>query len=170
MPKEKKKKAVKVELIDRNISPACYEIADGLIAAHHTHLLEAKIAFAWHDGWNEDPDGRVRLGQAKKGSDLDRELHLYDFFILLNRAALTAANFTRKQMTALIDHELCHCQVKLHPDGEVAVDDRGRIVYRMRKHDIEEFSEVVKRHGLYTGDLEHFADQCMKAAEEPLLA
>ncbi len=62
-----------------------YAILDALIAANHPHLATAKIALAWHLGWKADADERIKLGQAQKASDLDRQLHGYDFVILLNR-------------------------------------------------------------------------------------
>jgi hypothetical protein len=36
-------------------------------------------------------------------------------------------------------------------------DERSRKCYRVRKHDIEEFSDVVARYGTYKRDLEMFA-------------
>ena len=46
------------------------------------------------------------------------QLHGYDFVILLNFEAWNAASYSIEQMTALIDHELMHCQITL--DEEIA--------------------------------------------------
>jgi hypothetical protein len=37
------------------------------------------------------------------------------------------------------------------------LDDLGRRVYAIRPHDVEEFEDVIKRHGTYKRDLERFA-------------
>lgn len=147
-----------------------YRIMDALIVQHHPHLADANIAIAWRFGWTEDADGRLRLGQCSKGSDLDRELHGFDFVILLNHEAWNHAEFTEKQRRMLIDHELCHAQVAEDEDGEVKRDVKQRIVYRIRKHDIEEFEEIVQRHGFQTAALESFAKTCIARAKMPLLS
>jgi hypothetical protein len=167
-----KKKKVLVKLIDRgpeNDHPEPYRIMDELIYQHHPHLTDAKIALAWRMEWAEDADGRLTLGQAKKGSDLDRELHDYDFVILLNHEAWHLAGFDEKQRTALIDHELCHLQVAMDDDGEVREDEYGRTVWRIRKHDVEEFKDVVARHGLWTHKLEEFARAGINDSNRALL-
>ena len=59
------------------------------------------------------------------------------------------SGLTKAQKVALVDHELCHAVQKVSKDGESG--------YGMRNHDIEEFSEIVQRHGLWTQGLETFA-------------
>ena len=132
-----------------------YERLAGLVAESHDHLANARIALAWNTGWKDDADGRITLGQCKKVSDLDRELHEFDFVIVLNREYWNA--FNDAQRDALLDHELCHAQAKVDEHGEQEQDERGRPVWRIRKHDVEEFGEIVKRHGLWKHDLELFA-------------
>jgi hypothetical protein len=163
-------KKINVELIperdDKGEVRQPYAIMQALIPAHHPHLADAHIALAWRYGWTEDADGRLRLGQAKKASDLDFSLHAYDFVIILNSDAWNAAGFTEAQMRALLDHELCHCQVSLDENGDERRDVTGRPVWRMRKHDIEEFQEIVERHGLWEKDLALFAKAAIKKAQE----
>ncbi|HUX01769.1 MAG TPA: putative metallopeptidase [Phycisphaerae bacterium] len=164
-----KPKPVTVELIEENDSSGeralPYRILDEFVRTHHPHLAEAKIALAWNDAWAEDADGKVQLGQAKKASDLDRELHGHDLVILLNRSWWN--QFQPEQQRALMDHELCHCEVAKDDDGETKQDEKGRIVYRIRKHDVEEFREVVARHGVWKSDLEQFVATA-KDANTPL--
>lgn len=146
-----------------------YQILDRLVKKHHGQLVDANIAIAWRFGWSKDADGRLKLGQAKKGSDLDRELHQYDFVILLNHEAWNQGGLNQKQKDALVDHELCHCEVSMDTNGEPKQDEQGRTVYRIRRHDIEEFQDVVARHGLYTGKLEEFAAAAINDAKRPIL-
>lgn len=69
----------------------------------------------------------------------------------------------------MIDHELCHCEVALDANGETKLDEQGRTCYRIRKHDIEEFKDVVSRHGVYTRELEEFARAGINDAKRNML-
>jgi hypothetical protein len=142
-----------------------YKILEEMVKANHNHLTDAKIILAWRYGWKSDADGRLKLGQCKKASELDRKLHDHDFVILLNHEAWNTAGFTEAQMKALIDHELCHAEVTHDRNGEPKVDADGRTMYRIRRHDCEEFREIVARHGLWKQDLEAFAETAMKAKD-----
>jgi hypothetical protein len=131
---------------------------------HHSHLDDAKIAVAWMLDVKANVDGFLVLGKCKKQSDLDREMREFDFVIFLN--STTWKQFNEKQRAALMDHELCHAGVaEDKKSGDQVLDERGRKVYRIKKHDIEEFESVIRRHGLYKRDLQRFAKAC---AEGPL--
>lgn len=148
---------------DSVIGHPMYELLDSLIGEHHHDLAQARIALAWCTSWKPDVDGRVTLGKCKKASDLDRELAAFDFIVLLSRAFWTDPRVTDAQRTALLDHELCHACLKYDDAGEPVEDERGRRVYRVRKHDIEEFTAIVSRHGCYKADLETFASALRRA-------
>jgi hypothetical protein len=154
----KKRKGIAYEVIPRDSVPghSIYGVLDSLVEAHHGELQEARIALAWCTSWKPDADGHVRLGQMKKAGDLDRELHDYDAVILLRRAFWHDDRVTAAQKRALLDHELCHLRVKTDKDGILERDESGRVVYRVRKHDLEEFNEIVKRHGMWKADIEAF--------------
>lgn len=162
-------KKVNYTLIREKDEPAMYEMLAELIAANHQETLgEANVALAWRVGLKKDPDGLLILGKMKKVTDLDRELHRWDFVIILNREAWQ--DLDDAQRRALVDHECCHGSVARNKDGSVKKNDRGRPVFRLRKHDIEEFREVVERHGLYKHDLESFAAACAEKRKAPLFA
>jgi len=57
-----------------------------------------------------------------------------------------------------------HAAVKYDDKGEPLEDARGRIVYRTRRHDLEEFTDTVKRHGIYRHDIETFYAALRQAA------
>ena len=86
--------------------------------------------------------------ECKKASDLDRDLHQFDFIIILNRETWEA--FSEEQRAALLDHELCHAEVKYN-DGQVEFDDRGR------------------RNGIWKNDLIAFAEAMADQQEELFL-
>lgn len=150
--------------------PKAYEIMDRLIEAHHPDLQEAgaRILLAWRKGWRQDADGRLRLAQARKASDLDRALVPYDFIILLNEESFKASGFGEDAQAAILDHELTHCAVTRDRDGGLKRDEKNRVMFRLRAHQVEEFTDVVRRHKLYNGALEAFAEAALAHSNAPL--
>jgi len=111
-------------------------------------------------------DQRFRLfTMASVESDGERELAAFDFIVLLRKVFWADARVTDWQRRALLDHELCHGALKLDVNGEPIEDERGRKVFRTRKHDVEEFSAIVERYGLWTGDLERMAKSFQRQAQ-----
>jgi hypothetical protein len=159
--KLKRPKAVSYTLIplESDLGQPMYERLYGLIDAHHEDLsrVNVRVALAWCTSWKADVDGRTILGKCKKASDLDRELAPFDFVILLNRDFWLNPHVTDEQRQALVDHELMHAAVAYDENGDVKSDERGRICFRVRKHDLEEFSDIVARHGVWKRDIEAFA-------------
>jgi putative metallopeptidase len=168
MPRRPKPKKVSYELIPRDseIGTPMYWLLDELIEQHHDDLQTAKIALAWCTSWKPDVDGHVTIGRCMKASDLHRELADFDFIVLLSRAFWRSSLVTPLQRRALLDHELCHAAPKFDTSGEPVEDERGRRVWRSRKHDIEEFTCIVQRYGCYKADLEAFA-KALRIAPEP---
>jgi hypothetical protein len=166
--KAKGPKRIAYELIniETKVGGPIYLLMRDLIAEHHEEISEARIALAWNTSWKPDVDGRVVLGKCKKASDLDRELAAYDFIILLRKSWWQSHEVTDLQRRALLDHELCHATVKCDDrTGDPLRDERKRLVFRMRKHDVEEFTEIVERHGIYKGDLERMYAAMLRRAE-----
>jgi hypothetical protein len=157
----KKAKRVAYRFIDpaSDDGRGLYHLLRELIDQYHPHLSDAKIALAWNISWGPDVDGRVTLGKCKKVGDLEREiadLQAYDFVIILQHAFWLDLRVTDLQRRALLDHELCHAAVKLDANGHPEVDERGRTVYRVRKHDLEEFACIGERYGCWKGDVVQF--------------
>jgi len=145
-----------------------YRKLDALLEKERHHELldtEARIALAWCTSWKADVDGRIILGKCVKASDLHRELAPFDFVILLSKWFWEDVNVSDEQRVALLDHELTHAACTHdHLTGEIKRDERGRACYRIRKHDIEEFSCIVAEYGTYKRDLERFADALHQGA------
>jgi hypothetical protein len=160
-----KRKKINFRLIDRITGAEPYGILDRM-REHHVELGAASIAIAWRLGLSADKDGHLILGKCMKASDLQRELVEYDFVILLNRD--TWGSFSEEQKCALMDHELCHAARVLDDEGNEKFDERGRPIWRIRKHDIEEFQEILQRHGCYKEDLERFAKALLDKQKTPL--
>lgn len=166
-----KPKAVNVRLIPEKNEDGTphklYAMMNEIIVTSHEHLKDARIALAFNLGWKADVDGRLVLGKCRKCSDLDREFKDYDFVILLNLGAMK--EMSEEFRRALIDHELTHANVQLDKYGEPKTDERGRTLWRIRKHDIEEFAEIVSRHGIYKSDIAMFVAAAIKSKKTPLL-
>lgn len=170
LDKPAKRKKITVKLIDREHAGKVtepYRLMEEIRAKDHGHLDGVNIAIAWRLGWRADANKILQLGSCRKRGDLDRELDEFDFVILLNQEAWPTLD--DKQKAALIDHELCHAQVVNDIDGNAKYDDRDRLVCRIRKHDVEEFRQIVERHGCWTSDLSAIAQAVIKDAERPLL-
>lgn len=163
-----KPQKVSYTLIERasDVGAPIYALLDELVTAHHKDLTHARIALAWCTSWKKDADGLVTLGKCRKASDLDRELAAWDFIILLSHAFWYDPMVNALQRRALLDHELCHAAVKLDDRGEPVEDERGRVVYRTRKHDLEEFTEIGARYGCWKGDIEAFVVAVARARQQ----
>jgi hypothetical protein len=172
--RKERKRVVKVQFVPRPtkkpktpdpLDP--YAILDALVSDHHTDLAQAKIAVAWQLDVKADRDGHMLLGRCRKATDLDREFREFDLVIMLNAQAWK--ELEPKQRLALVDHELCHATVATDKNGENIADERDRLCYRLKRHDLEEFTAVVKRHGLYLSDVAEFAKVAIAhAGQKPL--
>jgi len=171
--KPPKRKKVTVELLERKHAgkvTEAYRIMEELVEKHHSQIKDAKLAIAWRFGWGADPDGHLRLADCKKGSDLDRSMHGYDFVFLVNHEAWNQGRLDEQQKRLLIDHQLCHAAVCMDSNGEPKQDEKGRQVFRKRKHDVEEFTEVMSRYGTDINRLAKLAEAGINDSKRPLLA
>lgn len=134
-------------------------IAADLIPKYHEHLRLVRIEYVFAQGALKSK-GKELLGRAKKKSGLDAFLAMQEsqdeaqpFFVIeISKPAWDLLD--KKQKRALVGHELCHCLWDV---------DKG--IY-MRTHDVEEFSEIIKRHGLWQPDVELFATIAAKHVKQ----
>ena len=168
---KKKVSTIVLERKEKGRVHEAYQILEETVKKWHPHLKEAKIAIAWNLAWKADPDGRLVLGKCKKVGELDRQFHDFDFVILLNKEVWDKSleEFGNNLKHALIDHELCHAQISLDGDGNPKKDEQGRFVWRIKKHDLEEFREIVNRHGLWKSDITAFVKTAIEKCKTPLL-
>jgi len=165
MPKPPRRKRVNVTLIEAD-HPA-YKILARLIKSDRADIKKVRVALAYHKGWRRDADGVRKLGTVKKCGDLDKEFSPYDFRIELNAEAFP--HMSDKEKERLIYHELMHIQPSMDKNGEQLCDDKLRPVYRVRKHDREDFLAVYKKYGV-DEDIALVAEQRIEDAKRPLLA
>ena len=127
--------------------------AERIRAANHNELEDAEIAYVFIPK-GPKTGGRVRLGKAHKESATHQLLSEMDFVIYLSKDMWDTLG--PEQRMALLDHELCHCAPKLDAKtGE-------RVGWRTKAHDVEEFAEIIERHGLWKPDLRRFAETSVR--------
>lgn len=168
--KKKRDRAVNYEVVPKNseLGKLAYKLLDETVRKHHTHLNQATIGVAWHKALKPDVDGHITLGRCVKVGDMHKEFCEFDFIIVLNKDIWFNDRFDESKKRALMDHELCHAEVATDKNGDDVADERGRPVYRIRKHDIEEFTAVIRRHGCYKADLEVFARAIVERGTDTL--
>lgn len=163
-----KPKPVNYELIAEDPKAEHYKLLSEAREKWHSELHEARVALAWRKNQKPDKDGHLVLGKCQKVTDLMKEFAEYDFVIVLNYDVWNDPEFSKQMKLALLDHELCHAAI-MEDGGEHKYDERDRPVFRIRKHDVEEFYAVVHRHGTYKRDLEKFAELLLQNQRQPLL-
>lgn len=138
-------------------APEVQEIAERLIAAHHQHLQQASIRYLFRVGeWTAHH--QVVYGAARAVTGLMGYLTGLDFVILINRGIWPG--LTDGQKEALVDHELCHCRRKVTEDGVVTWYTVG--------HPVEDFFEVIERHGYWNRDLKRLGEVAERLQQRPL--
>jgi predicted metallopeptidase len=143
-----KKDPVKVEW---ERMPLIEKIVDDVAADHHPHLKNARIIVL-----GRPKASKRHAAVARKASRSIQALYKdaagLDVHYLIEVGLDVWTRYTPEQRRILIDHELCHF---------LGLDDKGRWAVRP-DHDIEEFTEIVKRHGAHHHDLQVFVKEGAK--------
>jgi len=173
-------------------SPA-YQIARELISRYHHHLAEAKIVLYASDK-NKVKCNKVTCAEASKASSKMKASTNADFTITLFMTPWSDLNGDQKK--ACMDHELTHCGVHYEPVTEqvgtarrsgrartkVVRDEYGRVQYtdtikrdtetgepkwRLYPHDLEEFRDIVQRHGIWDESIQSFKE-ALDSRDQPV--
>lgn len=155
------------EVIDREEAPEIYALLDHVIETDREELRGMRIVLCWRIGWKADRDGHLMLGKASIVSELDNKLcGGWDGKILLNFEAWQ--ELTEQQRAALLDHETRHFAPKLDKDGDHCEDVNGRKLWRMVRHDLEEFIGTYRLYGAWRPNIETFVG-ALNDSRRPLL-
>jgi hypothetical protein len=140
------------------------EIAEMLIEEHHPHLLDVAYRVVFRSKAKKVGKEKVALGTAEIISgrfayfvmteeEVAKQAETFENpykMFWMELSADTWEELTPKQRIALVDHELCHFGIHFDEDK----DEPEMIIV---PHDIEEFNDIARRHGLWLSDVERFA-------------
>lgn len=160
MDKKTKEPKPKAEPILFGGFDAVAEIANKLIANYHPHLVMANFLYCSRNKAQKQ-GGVAVAGTVKKASPLERHLGSFvlendkepDFIMII--ALSWWNNATPSQRTAQIDHLLMQCMA----DDE---DESGDVKYYKRPPEVQEFPEIVGRHGQWNDSLQNMAHELEK--------
>lgn len=124
-------------------APEVAEIAAKLITSLHRHLKDARMVYCFRSV-AATRLGRTVYATATKVTGRDEFLLKADFVIEV--AQDTWYGLSGEQRLALIDHELMHCS--WHPF-------KGFV---LRGHDVEEFFDIIERHGHWQSGYDGWTD------------
>lgn len=96
-----------------------------------------KITYLESDSTKKDGRERLVLGECEKVAAKNRWAITSDFTITLFMNNLVG--FSEEQIKIAMFHELLHVGIELGADGEET--------YNVRKHDLEDFKEIIDRYG-----------------------
>lgn len=125
----------------RQINENYRAIAEKLIAQEPAlaYIKDSRVKITYLESDSTKKDGRERLvlGECEKVAAKNRWAIPSDFTITLFRNNLVG--LSEEQIRIVLFHELLHVGIELGADGEEA--------YSVRKHDLEDFKEIIDRYG-----------------------
>ena len=147
-------------VVEYRNAPEILERCGPIIEAYHPHLIGYPIRVVWRSIAKKAGHKRVALGTAEivrgrfaqfvmtdeeKGMEGQEKGHQ---MFWMEVAEDLWDDLTEAQQTALLDHELCHFGVEETDEGE-----EDMVIL---EHDVEEFTAIVRRHGLWGESLWQF--------------
>jgi len=148
-------------------APEVKQVAEELIPVYHPTLVDARIEYVFCDKIAKR-GGKDIWGTFRKVTNLNAYLGSPSFeqdsgyttpFFVMVIARPVWENLSTEKRKALVDHELCHGSLEYNEEG----DPKLGIV----PHDLEEFSCIVKRYGLWREDVRIFVENATKDDETP---
>lgn len=124
--------------LNRNYQKIAEELIDTEPALAYIKDSRARIAYLQSDSAKKDGKDRVVHGECEKVAPKNKWAIDYDFTITLyfnNNIGMSEA-----QLRVLMFHELLHVGIDHNSEG-------GE-VYGIRKHDLQDFREIVDRYGV----------------------
>ena len=135
------------------------QMAARIIAKHHPHMEDALDIIGFYLKEGADWDGKCR-----KATSFER--HMTGELILIFIGASAWREFMPDQRLALVDHQLTH----IWREPTVIVDPVTKELrnswadakepdsWSIRDHDVEEFADIIMRHGLWDTKRETFGE------------
>lgn len=155
-------------------APEVAKIAEALIDKYHNHLKEnnVRIRYVFTDK-TPNCKGKEIWGTCRKVSGLNAYLESDDpetdpFFVITISKDIWDI-LPKDKKIALVDHELCHAIVDVkekESEDEEDFEVEKTFKIAIKPHDLEEFSCIVRRHGLWREDIQDFVEAALKSKEK----
>lgn len=123
----------------KDVPSEVLHIASDLISQFHPGLTDCNIGFVFRSEASQS-GGKKVFAKTSKIPENMKPLLIQEMDILIMIAEDIWSNFSAEQRKAAIDHELYH--IDLNNSG-----------WTIRAHDVEEFTEILNRYGLWNQDL-----------------
>ncbi len=137
-------------------------LGQSVIETDYSHLKPLSIEFLFREEGDLE-NGKIVPGSTIKPGGREYTLHRHDFVISIAADVWGDPIFTADFQYALLDHYLAYCGVTFakgvngEETDEIATDPKtGRFLTHKRIPDVQEFEEVLVRHGAYNGSLRSF--------------
>lgn len=152
-----------------SLAPEVEKVAREIIRDHHDHLIanNVRVDFLFCSQ-TEKHGGKTTLGTARKHGGINAFLALsaapdYDplvdgeeFFTVTIWQQAWDDLLDEDGRRALVDHECCHLWSEEDEKADREPGDPPKIKLSITGHSIEEFNQVVARHGAWQPDLRAF--------------
>lgn len=144
-----------------DFNPAAELVAQRLIENYHPHLIDIKIAYVFKGEETDAVPVPSKSGKAVKYAQAGLVPEKYqlladqDYKFIIEFSRPIWDRLTLQHQEALIDHELCHCRNTLE-DGCYMAD-----------HDVEEFRQILVRHGFWRESLRLFIESAQPLFDQP---
>lgn len=143
------------------------DIALDLIPKYHGHLTDFNVHLDFvFVSKAPKRNGKEVWGQCRRVSGFNAYMadHQGDepFFVIIISEPVWDVLPLDKRL-ALVDHELCHAWAEANQKEDD--DEADPVKLSLRPHDLEEFSCIVRRHGLWREDIEEFVENALKAKQ-----
>lgn len=143
-------------------APEVETIANDLILRYHQHLIDynVRIEYVFVDKTPKS-NGYEVWGTCKKISNLNAFLANSqsgsDPFFVITISEPVWEVLPQNARIALVDHELCHAWAEV----KESEDDDESVKLSTNPHDLEEFTCIVRRHGLWRDNVQTFVDAAL---------
>lgn len=156
-------------------APEVAHVASDLIEKYHQHLIDhdVKIRYVFTDKTPKS-NGKEIWGTCRKVSGLNAYLENgtpegEPFFVITISKDIWDV-LPKDKKSALVDHELCHAWAEIKKSKKTKEESEeniqeGTSQISIKPHDLEEFSCIVRRHGLWREDIQEFVESALKNKE-----
>lgn len=165
-----------IELLDATSEAGRWitDTLDQLREKYHTDLEEASIQVLLKYNWSEDRQGNTPIGALKVVPEIFWRLlddanggeGAPDFVLILNGKLWKVLG--EKQKLYVLDELLCYGGPRPDKEGEQALDDTGRRLWRTVKPQFAGFAAPIRRHGAQMKNIRNFMSEAKRGHQQDL--